>query len=122
MAGICYEAAALATFDKRYDTREAVCVLCHGYPRLTKQAGEYPPGTLYGHAWLEREDPVHGAVCIDAVTNTIVPKDVFYTVGRIDPEFVSVYQPVEVWDYLVLHRHYGPWENPPKEAKFAPKR
>lgn len=116
--GKCYEKSLQVLITGTFDTPDAPCVLCHGYPRLTKGSGEHPAGTLYGHAWLEGQ---RGDVtlCIDTTTMTHCPKDLYYAVGRIDPELVRRYTKEEAWGEAKKHRHNGPWHSIPHGAAFA---
>lgn len=118
--GNCYQDTIQALIVGRYDTETARCVLCHGFPRLTKACGPYPIGTLYGHAWLERDGPGE-PVCIDLYTGIPVERGLFYAVGQVDPDLVRRYTQDEAWEQMKLHRHNGPWHEVPTGAAFAKK-
>lgn len=116
--GKCYENTIQALMAGTYDTPEAECMLCHGYPRLTKECQGHPAGTLYGHAWLERGRGVD-RICIDVLTGKAFGIGVFYAVGQIDPATVARYTKAEAWENLKKYRHQGPWGAVPMEAVFG---
>lgn len=116
--GKCYQNTIQALMAGTYDTADHECMLCHGYPRLTKACQGVPAGTLYGHAWLERGNGPD-RVYIDVESGKCFVWDVCYLVGQIDPTKVKRYTKAEAWENLKKHRHHGPWIKPPVEAVFA---
>jgi len=113
-AGNCYEDSLMILIEKKYDTEDETCVLCHGYPRLTRADDEFEPGTKYGHAWLER-----GEYAIDVLTESIIPKVLFYAFGCIDEAGVTRYLKTEALAEILDKSHYGPWAVEPADACFA---
>lgn len=47
--------------------------------------------------------------CAEDGRNLILPKDVYYRTGRIDPDCCSRYDRAEARDMIVEHEHWGPW-------------
>lgn len=94
--GDCYEAAAT------YVLEHPQTILVHGQPYLTRA-----PYTQFGHAWVE----TNGLV-IDVANGHHVelPVDVYYALGRINPQTCYRYQAPEVRDAIVSTGHWGPWE------------
>jgi len=128
-AGNCYQDCLIILLDGQYDSeQDGECVLCHGYPKLTRDDGDVPRGTKYGHAWLERQAKVtefagtalvgFDVVCIDVFTEMVVPKHLFYLAGEIDDAEVSRYDRVraeQLWDETGFA---GPWAPEPDDAHF----
>lgn len=118
--GKCYENTLQALMAGKYEAEDIKVMLCHGYPRLTKADGDYPAGTLYGHAWLELyvNDVV---LCADVLTGLTVFAEQFYHVGQINPDTVARYTKEEAWEAAKLHRHNGPWGTVPPGVAFLDK-
>lgn len=94
--GDCYENAILYLIANK---REGL-VLVHGRPTL-----QCPPFCQFGHAWVE-----DGAWCIDAASGELIPKLVYYGVGRIDPALCFSYTREFALKMALKFKHYGPWE------------
>ena len=110
--------------EGRYDEPGSPCRLVHGFPRLTRADGDVPAGTLYGHAWLERESAtaeiagvgligLDVAVAIDVIKGVVVPRALFYHIGQIDPAHVARYTKAEAYAMMEEHATYGPWHAEP---------
>lgn len=124
--GNCYEDCAHILMEQS----EKGWVLVHGHPRLTRMDRGVPAGSHYGHAWLEKFNPVNptgellwgkGAgytTCLDVLSGMEVPKEMFYQVGCIEEADVRRYTMKETYEMLFEHDHYGPWhDGPPNSAE-----
>lgn len=107
--GDCYEAAAHLAVFHSFDKDLLLPanfepVLVHGRPVLQR-----PPFERFGHAWVES-----GEVVFDFSNGRklVMPRNVYYALGRIDPEDSFRYSPDEARKLLVRFGHYGPWEGP----------
>jgi hypothetical protein len=114
--GDCYEAAfnwlfenVLFPFGAPLKDEADRIFLVHG-----EVAGQGPlEGLRYGHAWIE-----HGDTVIDQSNggNRRLPKSVYYSMGRIVPEFppfkpnIHRYTPEQARKKVLKHKHYGPWD------------
>ena len=96
-------------------------VLCHGWPTLT--GGPYE-GQRYGHAWVERtiemRMPFEGRImkvpieeCWDTLTDTWLPKALYYIAGKINAAHVTTYNYPEACAMMNDSDTYGPWQEPP---------
>lgn len=106
----------------REDPQFADAVLCHGWPTCASAKSDMKIGTVYGHAWLEwTEDigvlngvPVRVVLAMDAMhTGNPVPRDLFYMVGKIDPDLVRRYNTADAMHEALRAEHYGPWRAGP---------
>lgn len=120
--GECYNNCWMALMDIHEERPEVKTYLVHGYPHLTKADGDYPAGTMFGHAWLEEEfTPTPGVVitfCRCVLTNARVLKETFYRVGRIDEALVTRYTKKEAVDLAIRFGHCGEWAAGPPGAVF----
>lgn len=124
-AGNCYYDVLMIFLEKRYERDESTCFLAHGYARLTldDERGS-KAGTLYGHAWIERETQFNGhmyAECISVFPEAVLHLDTFYHHGKIDPENVTRYTMAEVRQLVLVSGHSGPWKDAPDETVFREK-
>ena len=110
--GTCYQDALLAVLFG-----PPGCVLVQGYPRLTSKDEHF--GKKYGHAWVEVE--VCGAwfVIDHHIPTSLIPKALYYAVGRIDPAECHTYTRREAKALERKFRHAGPWHEEPADAIFS---
>lgn len=94
--GDCYEASAKYVL---YEDPEATLV--HGIPLLQTD------GKPYGHSWVEKGD-----LCIDVSNgkHNVYPMQLFYGIGKIDPNQCKKYTAKEVNEWILKTEHWGPWE------------
>jgi len=92
-------------------------VLCHGVARLTKDDGDSPAGTQFGHAWLECGDWVHDHKRPDRP----LPRALYYRIGNIDPCSVVRYSRIKALRMILSAKHYGPWHDHPEHVAFNQK-
>lgn len=79
-------------------------ILVHGIPTMT---GGPHKGKQYGHSWLEFS--MNGEpVCMDVGMETIIPKDLFYTVGNIS--YTKKYTRLEAMKLANETNRVGPWD------------
>lgn len=121
--GECYENAGQeflrGEFVGRADAR-----LVHGYPTLQR-----PPFARFGHAWVETVEatfPVGDGttyevrVCHDPSTGAVLPRELYYAIGRIDPALCSYYDHAQAMERALATAEWGAWNTPPPDAAFAP--
>lgn len=108
--GDCYEAAAkFIVYDVDVDEVDKYFV-CHG---IVVGTGGKVLGLRYGHAWVEMQpESGFGTLVIDKSNgnDVVVPKEMYYRVGQIDPQNVIRYTVREARRLLVSSGHYGPWD------------
>ena len=64
-------------------------------------------GKRFGHCWVEYKDKV-----LDHSNDKEqeLPKDIYYLLGRIDPNECHYYTPRESSGKMLKHEHWGPWD------------
>jgi len=110
MAGDCYAAAGRALMDAALGGLDGSLVVVHGRPTL-----QVPPFVPYGHAWLERAVDLGGfelVICEDAETGVQLPRELYYQLGRINPEECFRYDWAALRRWIKETGHWGPWEGP----------
>lgn len=124
-AGRCYELAFLKMCGHDGPLPSPGVVIVHGYPRLTAGPDE---GCLFGHAWLEWDEPLVLPgfmepvalirMCWDPVAQISSPAAMYYSAGRIDPDQTTAYTLREASRAAVETESYGPWNAVPDDALF----
>jgi len=114
--GDCYAAAGEYLREQSVLGRTDI-VLVHGRPTLQR-----PPFVKYGHAWIEFTQDLsamfapHEAakleLCMDVERETILPKQLFYMLGKIDPAECFRYTFHDLRSWVTMTGHWGPWEGP----------
>jgi len=115
MKGNCYKSSGEYLMDEWLKGEHEQYTLVHGIPTLTVE-----PFTRYGHSWIEFTAVVgviagrqlKTVMCLDTETNNVVPRDLFYKVGRIKPEECFRYKFSEMRERINETGHWGPWEGP----------
>ena len=114
MKGNCYEVAGCYLLDAWTRGEAGNLVLVHGRPTL-----QVTPFCEYGHAWIEIAQNLErlGAkaelvLCLDTESGVLVPRELFYKVGRIDPASCLRYRIEDLRRWVVETGHWGPWEGP----------
>tara|TARA_Y100000310_G_C20266019_1_gene615818 strand:+ start:264 stop:635 length:372 start_codon:yes stop_codon:yes gene_type:complete len=100
--GDCYQLAADWVINQSLFTDSREWVLVHGRPLLQRA-----PFCEYGHAWAERGYEVY-----DPQAGYRGAKQIYYAIGKIDPDHCIVYSFKELQTMLTTYQHYGPWEGP----------
>jgi hypothetical protein len=95
--GDCYRSAA----EHLLNMPASGWVLVHGRPTRS-----IAPFCQYGHAWLQLGEHV----VFDTERQMLIPRSVYYRVGRIDPALCIKYAQIDVQRMLLEHEHRGPWE------------
>lgn len=106
--GDCYEAALVLMISVPPEDRPR-WRLCHGEP-----IGQGPiAGIRHGHAWCEEQRPFHVVVHDLSNGKTIRgwPRELYYAVGRIEPDEVARYTHAEAAQHALETGHCGPWED-----------
>lgn len=119
--GNCYEDCLIMFIEGIFNQENSECFLVHGYPRLSVDACGYKEGTKYGHAWIERDTNFSGHVhteCINVCPEVVLPSDLYYHHGRIDPEETTRYSRKQVMYMVATKNHSGPWNNKPVGSVF----
>jgi len=105
--GRCYETAARAVVpwfaSADYEvvaSIDAVPVLVHGWPTTTGDDA----GRVFGHAWVEV-----GPLVWDPTTGDLVPRALYYRVGRINPKLCRRYSAKEAAQEINQEKTWGPW-------------
>lgn len=95
----CFEAAV----DCVDDLNEPTAVIVHGLPI---GRGVDNLGKRYWHAWVELNgkcyDFSHG-------NRAIVPAELYYSLGKIDPNLTLRFTVSEAVAEMEARKHYGPW-------------
>lgn len=105
--GNCYKVAGKLFMDSEIGLAEPFprelgeVVLVHGRPTLQRS-----PFCKYGHAWLEIGD----ALCYDSERDLVVPKVLFYAIGKINPDECYYYDVPTFRKMINESGHWGPWE------------
>lgn len=102
--GDCYVVAAkLVAMESVFPTY----LVCHGEATGRGKIA----GRRFGHAWIEGELGEMGQVVFDFSNggNHIVPRDVYYAMGEIDPVTVRKYTDKEALKLMLRTGHFGPW-------------
>jgi len=118
MAGDCYANAGRHLMDLWLANKDEGFTLVHGRPIL-----QAPPHIEYGHAWLEFRRPIPalseltGRKCememvLDVESGNLLPKELFYMAGEIDPDKCIRYTTDEMRRWVLDTGHWGPWEGP----------
>lgn len=95
--GLCYQTASKLVID----AKDKDIILCHGKPILT-----CPPYKEYGHAWVE----INEHTVIDTEVGSIVDSELYYAIGKINPDTVKRYSWHEACVEMLKADHYGPWD------------
>ncbi len=95
--GNCYQTAA----EHLLNIPASGWVLVHGRPTRS-----IAPFCQFGHAWLQLGE----RIVFDAERQMLVPRSVYYRVGRIDPALCIKYTQLDVQRKLLEFEHWGPWE------------
>ena len=83
----------------------------HGVPLGTGGEAE---GIRYPHAWVEFTQNI-GGIDIEFIADfsngneVVVPKELYYKIGNIDPEFNRAYSIDEIEEKIEENGHAGPW-------------
>jgi ADP-ribose pyrophosphatase YjhB (NUDIX family) len=83
----------------------------HGVPLGTGGEAE---GLRYPHAWVEFTQNI-GGIDIEFIADfsngneVVIPKELYYKVGNIDPEFNRAYSINEIEEKIEENGHAGPW-------------
>ncbi len=109
--GDCYAAAGKKFMDHELGFAELFegadligpVMLVHGRPTLT-----VAPFIEYGHAWIEIGD----VLAFDAEREIVMPLELFYRAGQIDPTKCLRYDYADLKRWTNLTEHWGPWEGP----------
>lgn len=124
-SGDCYRASASAIVRPQVRVRDGIyvpsveCFLVQGYPRLTRDHLGHPVGTKFGHAWLEFRWNGHW-FCLDTENHILCPREVFYSVGLIDPDECYRLTREEVMRHIVETEVYADWNpNPPEDVVYG---
>lgn len=109
MAGDCYESAGRYVMDDWMFGGDGSPTLVHGRPTL-----QVDPFCEYGHAWVEftKQDGAGRPVelVLDTERSVVIPKDLYYQIGRIDPAQCLRYSFQEMRAWIARTGHWGPWE------------
>ena len=100
--GDCYEAAGSYVSDMVLSDKAEGLTLVHGVV-----SGQGPlEGQRLDHAWIEVDE-----IVIDRAQgrNLILPRVLYYLLGRIDTTESQRYAPEEVMELIQRHEHWGPW-------------
>ena len=64
-------------------------------------------GQRFGHCWVEFKDK-----CLDYSNDNRheIDKDLYYLMGRVDPNECHYYTPREASGKMMRHEHWGPWD------------
>lgn len=111
--GDCYEAAGCYVQDAALTGDADNLTLVHGVV-----SGQGPlEGRRIGHAWVEVEErapgfPISVWLVVDRSMgrNLVLPRDMYYRVGQIEPAECTRYTPEEMTVRALKHGHWGPWE------------
>lgn len=111
--GNCFQVAGEAFLCRCMTDEPQDLVIVHGRPRLTVE-----PYIRYGHAWTEED----GELVYDP-NGKVLPKDLYYAVGQIDPNECARYTYKQYVKKLVQEGHWGSWDIPedPEEKKLRKK-
>jgi len=97
--GQCYsENGRTLLYSRQYNAWKMI----HGRPTLRTK-----PYIEYGHAWLESPD---GEAVYDASMGREFPKELYYAIGKINPEDSFSYTIDEARRKSLEYKHWGPWE------------
>ena len=119
--GECYENAGheflFGEFAGRADAR-----LVHGYPTLQR-----PPYARFGHAWVETVEATLSVgdsvfeviVCHDPSNGAVLPRELYYAIGCIDPALCSRFDHAAASARAVETGEWGAWNESPPDALFA---
>jgi hypothetical protein len=95
--GNCFQCAAESVLEHpSYSDFD----LCHG---ICTGLGKIQ-GQLFVHAWCESDQIVY-----DAVRQFVMPKEEFYSIGRIDSASVMRYSAQDIIEQIEKHETWGPW-------------
>jgi len=102
--GDCYEAAARLIIESDFLGEKISLTLIHGF--VTGQ-GKLE-GVVYGHAWVE--DKKGNVLDYSNDRKLVVPKELYYSIGKIDHKKQKRYSSKETRKMLNKYEHWGPWE------------
>ena len=98
--GDCFEAAGQAVSLPFTKSLPDGAELCHGVI-----VGHGPD---HVHAWCEAGGMVYD---FSQGKNLMIPREVYYQMGGIDPSRIKRYNRSEVLNMTIEHQHWGPWED-----------
>ena len=118
MTGNCYASAGQHLMEAWTMGRDNGMVLVHGRPTLAVE-----PFIQYGHAWIEYKvkmdalsditgKNVEVEMVLDTESGNVLQRDLYYLVGRIDPESCIRYSVDDMRRWVLKTGHWGPWEGP----------
>lgn len=119
--GDCYDANGKLFSDiswrgkvpfSREDVYAGKIVIVHGAPTL--RGGPYT-GNKFGHCWIESDDTVYD---FSNGNEAVLPKDLYYALGNIDPKENVSYTINEYRKKIVEEGTWGPWEGPSPENEW----
>jgi transposase len=108
-SGDCFF-SAISKAQELADVYDNVRVV-HGVPLGTGGEAE---GIRYPHAWVEFTQNI-GGIDIEFIADfsngneVVVPKELYYKIGNIDPEFNRAYSIDEIEEKIEENGHAGPW-------------
>jgi transposase len=108
-SGDCFF-SAISKAQELADVYDNVRVI-HGVPLGTGGEAE---GIRYPHAWVEFTQNI-GGIDIEFIADfsngneVVVPKELYYKIGNIDPEFNRAYSIDEIEEKIEENGHAGPW-------------
>jgi hypothetical protein len=109
MSGDCYRVGLMMIVDlhARHDNVDAYR-LCHG--AVVGNGGDVI-GVRLAHCWVEHTRPDGRVDVIDQSNGNDIalPRDIYYRIGRVEPDTVIRYEPHEAMVLAIQHEHYGPW-------------
>lgn len=72
-------------------------------------------GIRFTHAWVEgvTADGITMVVDISNGLDLVIPKELYYGIGRIDPGECERYSAKDAIDRMLSYAHYGPWDGAP---------
>ena len=107
--GDCYQANGRYVFKAELARQAQGYTLVHG---MVSGQGKLE-GRRFGHAWVEIDDgPLIMVLDQSNGRNLLLPRDMYYRIGEVDPEECRRYTPEETLHQLARHHHWGPWEEP----------
>jgi len=106
--GDCYEANARFLVDKFLFARKNAddFRLVHGI--AIGQEGSPIDGLEFGHCWIEHKK--NEVWDFSNGRNIKMPKEVYYLLGKIDPNKTIKYKIEDIRNWLLKSKHWGPWE------------
>lgn len=97
--GDCYDISGRFILNEKKDS---VMKLVHG---VVSGQGALT-GLRIGHAWIEKDNEV---IEKSNGHNSILPKDLYYSIGQIDEKEIIRYTVKEAKEQMLKFEHFGPW-------------